>query len=379
MSLSREAAMGHTPYILMVAAVLLFGAIMPQKGPKRIRYIILMTVLHTCLCGFRYQLITGDLHKYYWIFRDSGTYGWFSAELWAEGRNFGFFYFNKLIYLLSDGDFQVFLFVIAAIVHIALGYVIHRYSPAPWFSYLVWNCMAFYIFGFNAIKQALAMAFVMLAFVGIAEKRLRLYLVMMALAGAIHMPALVFLPAYWLAQMRVRPHTLALYLIAGIALYVFRNEFVAFIRTFYYEDDEIMIHSGEIGSRMIMILGFALFGLLFRGFRDSVVDDLFHIMAVASILQLLAGFDNIFTRLTDYYFQMSVLYLPMVFFPRDGILLRQDGMGAVFPFNRRSAAFLAVFVAVFVLWFYWTYNINITIEYEVDNYLNYRSMWDVIP
>jgi hypothetical protein len=371
--------MGNKPYILMVAAVLLFGAILPQKGPKRIRYIILMTVLHTCLCGFRYMLLTGDLHKYHQTFFLCGGYGWFSDELWTEGRNFGFYYFNKIIYLLSGGDFQTFLFVIAAIIHIVLGYLVYRYSPAPWFSYLVWNCMDFYLFGFSAIKQALAMAFVLLSFIGIAEKKLRFYLIMMALAGSIHMPALVFLPAYWLAKLKVKPLTLALYLTLGVAIYVFRNQFVNFIRTFYYEDDEILMHSGEIGSRMIMILGFALFGLLFRGFRDPVVDSLFHIMAIAAILQMLAGFDNIFTRLTDYYFQLSVLYLPMVFYPREGVRLRKNGMRAAFPFNRRSSALLAVAVVAFLLWFYWTYAINITISYEVDNYLNYRSMWDVIP
>ena len=370
--------MGNTPYILMVAAVLLFGAIMPQKGPKRIYYIMLMTILHTCLCGFRYMLITGDLHKYYYTFLNSGSYDWFSPELWAEGRNFGFFYFNKIIYLLSNGDFQAHLFIISAIIHLLLGYIVFRYSPAPWFSYLVWNCMSFYIFGFNAIKQALAMAFVMLSFVGIAEKRLGFYLIMMAIAGSIHMPALVFLPVYWLSQMKIKPNVVVLYIVLGIALYVFRNQFVAFIRTFYYEDDEIMIHSGEIGSRMIMILGFAMFGLLFRGFRDPVFGKLFHIMAIASILQLLAGFDNIFTRLTDYYFQLSVLYLPLTFFQREGVRLQKGGMQAVLPFNRRSMVLIASVIVTFILWFYWTYNINITISVEVDNYLNYRSMWDVI-
>ena len=107
------------------------------------------------------------------------------------------------------------------------------------------------------------------------------------------------------------------------------------------------------------------------------MSNLFHIMAVAAILQMLAGFDNIFTRLTDYYFQMSVLYLPMTFFPREDVHLQRDGMRAVFPFNRRSMVLIAMVIVAFVLWFYWTYNINITIEYEVDNYLNYRSMWDV--
>ena len=369
--------MGNTPYILMVAAVLAFGAIMPQKGPKRIRYIILMTVLHTCLCGFRYMFITGDLHKYYYTFLNSGNYAWFSSELWEEGRNFGFYYFNKIVHLLSGGDFQVLLLAIAAIVHISLGYVVYRYSSRPWLSYLIWNCMGFFIFGFSAIKQALAMAFVMLSFVGIAEKRLGLYLTMMAIAGSIHMPALVFLPAYWLAQMKVNHNVIILYVILGIVIYVFKNQFVAFIRSFYYEDDEVLMYSGGIGNRMIMILGFTLFGLLFRGFQDPVFGKLFHIMAVASILQLLAGFDNIFTRMTDYYFQMSVLYLPMTFFPRENAHLERDGMQAVLPFNRRSMALIAGVIAVFLLWFYWTYAVNITISVEVDNYLNYRSMWDV--
>ena len=369
--------MGNTPYILMVAAVLVFGAIMPQKGPKRINYIMLMTVLHTCLCGFRYQFLTGDLHKYYWNYFNCGSYDWFSEELWAEGRNFGFLYFNKIIYTLFGDEQQALLFCIALIVHLALAIVVYRYSPAPWLSYLIWNCMGFYIFGFSAIKQALAMAFVMLSFVGIVEKKLGFYLSMMAIAGAIHMPALVFLPAYWLAQMKVKSSVVMLYVVLGIAIFAFKNQFVAFIRSFYYEDDEVLMHSGEIGSRMIMILGFTLFGLLFRGFRDPVMGKLFHIMALATILQMLAGFDNIFTRMTDYYFQMSVLYLPMVFFPREHVSKRIDGMHPVFPFNRRSMALMAGVIAVFVLWFYWTYNINITIGYEVDNYLNYRSMWDV--
>lgn len=369
--------MGNTPYILMVAVVLLFGAIMPQKGPQRKNYIILMTILHTCLCGFRWQYLTGDLIKYYFTYFRCGGYDWFSAELWAEGRNFGFYYFNKIIYTIFGDNQQALLFCIALIVHVALAVVVYKYSPAPWFSYLIWNCMGLYIFGFSAIKQALAMAFVMLSFVGIAEKRLGFYLTMMAIAGAIHMPALVFLPAYWLAQMKVKPNVVMLYVILGVAIFVFKNQFVAFIRSFYYEDDEVLMYSGEIGSRMIMILGFTLFGLLFRGFQDPVVGQLFHIMAVASILQMLAGFDNIFTRMTDYYFQMSVLYLPMVFFPREHVPKRIDGMHPVFPFNRRSMVLMAAVIVAFVLWFYWTYNINITISYEVDNYLNYRSMWDV--
>ncbi len=368
--------MGNTPYILMVAAVLLFGAILPQKGPQRKYYILLMTVLHTCLCGFRWQWLTGDLHKYYWNYFNCGSYPWFSPELWAGGRNFGFYYFNKIIYTLFGDEQQALLFCIALIVHVALAIVVYRYSPAPWFSYLIWNCMGFYIFGFSAIKQALAMAFVMLSFIGIEQKRPGLFVSMMAIAGSIHMPALIFLQTYWLAKLRLNSRTMMLYIIIGIAVFVFKDQFVMFIRSFYYEDDEL-ISFGEIGSRFIMVLGFCLFGLLFRGFQDPVMESLFPIMAVAAALQLLSGYDHIFTRLTDYYFQMSVLYIPMTFFSRENARQNPNGMNRIFPFNKRSLVLMGAVVALFAVWFYWTYSINITISYEVDNYLNYRSMWDV--
>ena len=364
-------------YIQLVLITLVLGVIMPQKGPKRIYYIVLMSLILAFVCGFRYKFITGDLHKYYYTFLNSGTYGWLSEELLAEGRNSGFFVFNKLLFHLTGGNFQAFLVIISVIIHLVLAYVIYRYSPTPWMSFLVWHCMGLYIFGFSAIKQALAMSFVMLAFVAATERKLWGFLIAMALAGSIHMPALVFLPAYWMMGLRINGKTIILYLLLGIALYKFKDQFVSFIRSFFYEDDEIFVFSGEIGNRFIMILGFTLFGVLFKGFENRDFEHLFHIMAFATILQMFAGYDNIFTRLADYYFQFSVLYLPMTFYSTSGNLQRSY-MRPFLPFNTRSLKVFALFVCAFMLWFYWTYNVNITIATEVDNYLNFRFMWDVL-
>ena len=364
-------------YIQLVLITLVLSVIMPQKGPKRIYYIILMTLICAFVCGFRYKFLTGDLHKYYYTFLNSGTYGWMSEELLAEGRNSGFFLFNKLINLLSGGDFQTLLVIIALIIHLVLAYVIYRYSPAPWMSFLVWHCMSFYIFGFSSIKQALAMAFVMLAFVAATERKLPGFLLAMVLAGSVHMPALVFLPAYWMMGMKVNGKTIILYVLLGIVLYTFKDQFISFIRSFYYEDDEVFIFSGEIGSRFIMILGFTLFGVLFKGFENRQFEHLFHIMAFSTILQMFSGYDNIFTRLTDYYFQFAVLYLPMTFYSVSGKLQRSY-MRPFLPFNARSLKLFSFFICAFMLWFYWTYSINITIDYAVDDYLNFRFMWDVL-
>ncbi|WP_458398432.1 EpsG family protein [Anaerotignum sp.] len=363
-------------YLYIVAATLILGAVMPQRGKKRIWYIFLITLIHTFVCAFRYQHLTGDLMKYHNEFNTVAKYSWFSHEVLHEGRNSGFYLLMKLVNELTGGYFQFLLIVIAVITHIILAYMIYRYSPAPWLSYLVWNCMSFYIFGLNAIKQTLAMSFVMLSFVGIAEKRPKFYVGSMILAGLIHTPSLIFLPAYWLAQKRVNYGMILFYFILGVALYVFKNQFVDFTRSFYYEDDTVFVFSGEIGSRFIMILGFTLFAVLFKGFPNRDLEKLFHLMAIATMLQMLSGFDNIFTRLTDYYFQFSVLYIPMTFFPYDQ-KKQSSRLQRVFPFNERSLKFMSLFICIFIIWFYWTYNLNITIEYQVDNYLNYRFMWDV--
>ena len=363
-------------YLMIVAAVLIFGAVMPQQGRKRAWYIALMVVIHGFVCAFRYKYLTGDLVKYNTEYFTVGELAWFSPEVMNEGKNTGFYLLMKLINELSGGDFQLLLIIVAVVSHIILGYMIWRYSTAPWLSFLVWNCMALYIFGFSAIKQALAMSIVMLSFLAISRKRLGMYLLIMTVAGLLHIPSLIFLPAYWFAQMRVNYKTVILYMVLGVALYIFKEQFVELITSFYYDEDEVFVFSGELGNRFIMLLGFAAFGILFRGFSDPDYEKLFHLMIIAAILQMLAGFDHIFTRMADYYFQFSVLYIPMTFV---GVKneIRRRGIKPVFPFNARSMRLITAVIVVFVIWFYYTYNINITIGYEVDNYLNFRFMWDV--
>lgn len=362
-------------YLYIVAAVLMLGFFLPQKGEKRIFYIIAVCLIHIFVSGFRYCHLTGDLIKYQTTFHLMGKAAWSDPVLWHDGKNFGFHYFLKLVHLITGGDYQAVLLLIAISIHAVLGYMVYRYSPSPWFSFLIWNCLAFYIFGFSAIKQSLAMAFVMLSFDAIARRKLGYYLICTAAAASIHLPALVFFPAYFMCRIKVTSHTILLYLLAGILLYVFKDPFVRFLQSFYYEDSIVFTFSGSVGNRFIMILLLTMFGILFSGFDNPHLEKLFHIMAISTLLQMLSGFDNLFTRMTDYYFQLSVLFLPMVFTAYHAP--SSNHMTALFQFNSKSRQVLTVFLCLFLIWFYYTYNINITLAHPVDDYLNYRFMWDV--
>ena len=364
-------------YIYIMAFTLILGWLMPQQGRDRKYYIIFMTVLLAFVGAFRYNHLTGDLMKYHYEFNTVAQYGWFSNQVFHEGRNFLFYFMMKSINHLTDGNFQMVLIVISVVIHIALAVVVYRYSPKPWMSYLVWSSLGFYVFGFNAIKQAFAMAFLMMSLIGIFERRVKFYLAMVFLAGFIHVPALIFLPAYWLADQKVSFRILIAYAGLGVLMFLFRRQVVDFITQFYYEEHDDFIDSGGVGTRVLMIVLIAMCGVLLKGFRERNFQALFHFMCISAVLQLLASFDNIFSRLTDYYFQTSVIFIPMIFCSQISNT-RTKGISAVFRFDQQSTRVFVAFVCAVLLYYYWVYTLNSgELTYTVDDYLNFRFMWDV--
>lgn len=368
-------------YYFIIAVTIILGMILPQEEREKKTYIALMAILHTFICGFRYKFLTGDLLKYEWNYRDLLNYGWFSEKVINEGKNTGFQMFMKLISTITNGEFQYLLIIIALVTEIVLAVMIYRYSPKPWLSYLIWNCIGFYIFGFSAIKQALAMAFIMCAMMAIMEDNLKKFMIFTLIASFIHMPAIAFLPAYWLAKNKINSATILGYIFSYIVIFVFRNQLVSFFGNIYYEDEamELFQNSSEaLGGRFFIIILTLLCGIVLKGFKEREFQKLFNMIVVAAILQMFSGVDNIFTRFADYYFQMAVLYIPLIFYDlKKNVTYNKNYAMALLPFNTRSIKVFIAILTVILVWYYYYTCLGTTIAYEVDNYLNYRFMWSV--
>lgn len=365
-------------YWMIVALVIVLGMIMPQHGYNRKYYIIIMAALHTFVSGFRYMYLTGDLRKYAWDYGEMLNYSWFSDEVFHEGRNAGFYWLMKLVSTITNGDFQAFLIFLAIVIEVIVAILIYRYSPMPWFSYLVWNCMGFYVGGFSLIKQYLAMALIMAAMMCIFEKRFKLFLVFTLIAGFIHMPALIFLPAYFLAERRINPQTIIGYIIFSGGIFLFRSQIVNFIADFYYEEETFQLVSTGLGGRFTVILLILVCGFCLKGFKEKNFERLFNIIAVATILQMFSNFDNIFSRLADYYLQFLVLFIPMIFYSATSkVEINENASIPLLPFNKRSIKILVMMLTVILIWWYQITCIGVTIANPTDDYTNYRFMWEV--
>lgn len=352
--------------------------IMPQEGPMRKYYVLLMTFVHWFVCAFRYQFLTGDLRKYYTTFWRLSEVGYFHDLSIHEWKNTGFYWLMKFIGQMSDMNFQLFLIILAIFTCVTAGVFIYRYSPKPWLSFLVWNCMGFYVtYDYLAIKQGLAMALLMIAMMCIFEKKPLAFLAWTLLAGFAHMPALCFLPAYFLANRKLDSKMLLLYVVAAVIIFFSRNNIIKLVEEIYYEDSSFTLKKETLGGRTIVILLMLIAGLLLKGFREKSFSQLYNIIVVAAIFQMFSGFSNVFTRLADYYLQFAVLYIPMLFYNAKNTEIHRLASPPMLPFNLRSRKLFAVCIALILIWWYDTTMLGHTISYEVDNFLNYRFMWDV--
>lgn len=352
--------------VLIVTAVLALLFKNNKKG-----FVISASAVHTFVCGFRYMYMHGDLRKYAYEFILIQDYDWKSEELLRGGRNTLFYVLNKLVAECANNDFQVLLFIIALASSTAIGIMIYKYSSKPFISYLVWNCFGYYMFSFYSIKQTLAMAFVMLAAIGIFENNWKKFTLFTVIAGFIHLPAFAFLPAYPLSRLKKKESIATVYVLIFAAVFLFRNTIVSAVSDLYYESDKYTEASGGLGGKCIMMIALLIAGYLLCGLSNDRFRKLFMLISLASLLQFFSMYDNVFTRLADYYFQFLILYAPC--------MLAQVHEESELPpiyFNKTNQQILAVAFVLLALFFYKTTTLDAVPAREQDNLLNYSFMWE---
>lgn len=353
--------------VLIITAVL---ALIFKNNKKW--FIISASAVHTFVCGFRYMYMHGDLQKYAYEFDLIKDYPWGSNDLLKDGRNTLFYFLNKLVAEYANDNFQVLLFIIALTSSVAIGIIIYKYSPMPFISYLVWSCFGYYMFSFYSIKQTLAMAFIMFASIGIFENNWKKFTLFSVIAGFIHFPAFVFLPAYPLSRIKKVSYIMAIYVMLFVGILVFRDTIVTTLADLYYDSEKYTdVTIGGVGGKCIMMIALLIVGYMLCGLSDDRFRKLFVLISLASLLQIFSMYDNVFTRLADYYFQFFILYAPCML-----AQVHKESKVPPMYFNRRSQQVLVMLFIVLALIFYQTTSLSSTATSETDNLLNFSFMWD---
>ncbi len=307
-------------YSLLVVLVVATALLMRGTRQKNIVYVITACLLMFAVYGLRDAFVIGNdsTSSYLHLFERMENYSWNDILHLHGGKNTGFYMLTKLLYQWTGGDYQRYSSIIAIFVTFCFGHLIYRYSPNPVQSIIYHFGLLLYTFHFSALKQSLAMSFVLLAFDHVVDRKLFRFLFMTALAGFFHFPALVFLPAYWLAKKTPGDRFLLILAVALIVTYLFRSQILNLMLTFYSDEDTTnasMTGIQFLRTKVIVMIVIVIAAILMR--KPTPEDRLYGILlkfiGVAIVFQTFCGYNNIFERLADYYFQFAVVFIPMVF------------------------------------------------------------------
>lgn len=269
-----------------------------------------VTVVITCFSGFR-SWRYGDLMHYCFNFLQTNLPEWqidFENHTDTVGLQLVYRFFGQLGF-----GFETVIFVIAAFCAISLGVIVYRYSSSPYFSYLMYIALGNYMFTFSALKQAVASAFIMLSFIFIIEKKPIKFTTLVLIAFLFHHPAILFLAAYIIANKKIDKYYFMALGSAVVAVILFIDEIVTWFSNLYYDTMEFTVNEsvGFKQTMMILIIVFAVFLRPPKDF-DRVYKCTFNIIVTAAIIQSFAIYDNVFTRLADYFFQFFVIFVPLM-------------------------------------------------------------------
>ena len=304
--------------LLLFFALFLRG---DMKGNKK--FIIVAFILLFAVIGLR-DVYTGGsdasgAHGSYPItYRNIGNSDW--ASIGGKGEhnfNLGFYYLMKLIFDLTEGNYQSFVTLLSLFTIFAYLRFIRKYSPSPIQSILYFLGLLYYTFFFDALKQALAMSVLLFAFDAIIEKRPVKYILIVSIGALIHFPALIFLPAYWLGRMKIGKGYLLLLASLLITTYFFRDQILSImLETYGGEEIEASMEGIRfLRNKAIVMIIIVVAAVILRppSEDDSVYNACLVFAGIAIVFQTFCGYNNIFERLADYYFHTSIVLLPLIF------------------------------------------------------------------
>ncbi len=344
-------------YILFVAVlfIALFYTLRPTL--KRKKHVVeIITVVLTAFSGLRSWWM-GDLIKYYTLYRSCNGTDWQTAVV-GKWTNMGIRVFFRLMGAVGV-SYDVCIFIIAAFAAISLGVLVYRYSTSPFVSYLMYIGMGFYLFTFSGLKQTIAMGFLCFAMMSLLERKLPLFLLWTAVAGFFHAPALVFLLAYPFAHKKVdRLYLLFIAAMLGL-VFLFRDRLVSVLSELYQDDADAFGEAKElIGGRFLMMVLILVGGYYLRPVRRSDVTyaKVYNVMVLAAMFQTFSVYNNVFSRLTDYFYQFIVIFLPMALRPRGGLPSAQVQMESPGYYRHRDIYTIAVIgITAYTAYYYWDY------------------------
>ena len=299
------------PMLIAVVVITILYACGRRGVMQKKHCVQAVTVLLTIFSGFRSWWM-GDLIKYYTLYLNCNGPDW-KNYVFDDANNIGLRLFFRIAGAVHI-SYDICILLIAALVAICLGVLIFRYSPSPYWSYLMYIAMGFYLFTYSGLKQSIAMSFLIIAAICYFEGRQIKMIIWVFVAALFHVPALIFLLLLLLPSRKIGVQYFVTIVVLFTICFLFKGQLVSLLSNWYYDEQDTYENINALGGRFIMMCFIMIIALILRPLNawDKVYSRVFSMMIMAALCQMFSVYDNNFSRLADYFFQFVVLFIPLM-------------------------------------------------------------------
>lgn len=284
----------------------------------RKRYLIFSGIILVLISGLRsYYIGSGDTSRYAIMFEEDLLMS-FKQILNSEIKDPFYHVFSKGLSLIVGDNFSAILTFFAVIYIAAYSLLVQKESTNLLLSFIVFFAMGLYNFSMHGIRQGLAIAFVMLAYFPLKEKKLIHFLILVFIASCFHKTAVIFLVAYPFCKLGFSKSTAFLYLGLIAIMFLYGDTIIRTLASEASVYDE-RFAGYAVTEKSLTYSGFIQLSLFFclvlnnmSRFRrmDSDASLLMTLLILAMIFQVLAVFVAEMFRVAMYFSSFLVILVP---------------------------------------------------------------------
>lgn len=282
-------------------------------------FVVVASFFLMLILGFRSEYNGLDLHNSlgtgYFYFYDIINKDSFLEILQNFGKkkyaNFeiGFVLFCKFIGTLCSNH-QIMLFASALVSIVPVGYYIYKNSKNAWLSMMVYTALPF--FGpayFSAIRQGIAIGFVVYSYELIKRKKLIGFILVILLASTFHSSAIVTLVAYPMYHFRMDRESL---MIGGLVILgaVFLLRIPLFLVLARIVDEDAQMTASSAVNLFLLLTFLYILCVAFKKQQDDNMRGSVNLFWIACAAQSFSGISNMAGRVAWYFMPVLIILIP---------------------------------------------------------------------
>ncbi len=311
--------------LLVYSCIILLFVLQPntkRKVTNEKSYCAIICVVLFVIAVLR-EKVHGDLFYYrinYSGLTNRSYNGMFKSWLEGNQKDFGFYAIAKMFSDIGI-DAGVWISLIGLFFAVVFACFVKKYYADGFISTIILLAL-FYDFTFTGLRQTIALAIVMLSCKYITDKKPIKFIVSVCIATLFHSSALIVLPAYLIAKLRVGFKNILAIFVSLIITIFFPNVLKNIIELVAWNDSLERYSESNIAltwSGYIIQLFMFVFAFVFRKNIDrsdlSVlknIDCFINLTTVGLCLQTFAVVIAEMFRLSYYYSLCNIVLLPMI-------------------------------------------------------------------